>query len=281
MMKYTCLFVYLLITSFCYTVSSSLLVISNNTTYIDRIASFGPRLSYLGKAGYLIEPLADPTGCRIVDPPCAEWIALVRRGGCPFVTKVRNMQQSGAIAVVIGDPDHESRWLTMYASGDTSDIIIPSVFLARNEYRSLLYLSKLVDTPMMILLQLDDLMIWPVLDILMIIFISPSIIMIFIYISWYLKQKNRKYNEVASARTVSLLTMKLFDKEKWVENEAEECAICLEDYNNGERLRILPCKHNFHVDCVDAWLLTQKKFCPICKRDITVFNQSELLSSSA
>ncbi|KAI8993200.1 hypothetical protein BDB01DRAFT_841306 [Pilobolus umbonatus] len=227
---------------------------------MDRMASFGPSLSYHGKIGYLIEPLADPTGCKEVDPPYSDWIALVRRGGCPFATKVRNMQRSGAIAVVVGDPDHQSNWITMYAPGDTSDINIPSVFVAKNEYRSLLYLSKLVDTPLMILLQLDDFLSWPLLDVLMIIFVSPSIIMIFIYISWHIRQRNRKYNEVASIHIVSSLSMKHFDLDKWIENEAEECAICLEEYLKGDRLRILPCKHDFHLNCVDAWLLTQKKF---------------------
>ncbi|KAK6116651.1 hypothetical protein DH2020_049585 [Rehmannia glutinosa] len=45
------------------------------------------------------------------------------------------------------------------------------------------------------------------------------------------------------------------------------CAICLEDYTMGEKLRILPCRHKFHATCVDAWLTTWRTFCPVCKRD--------------
>ncbi|KAK2967032.1 hypothetical protein RJ640_003388 [Escallonia rubra] len=45
------------------------------------------------------------------------------------------------------------------------------------------------------------------------------------------------------------------------------CAICLEDYNVGEKLRILPCRHKFHAVCVDAWLTSWRTFCPVCKRD--------------
>lgn len=84
--------------------------------------------------------------------------------------------------------------------------------------------------------------------------------MIFIYISWQLRQKHRKQQEVAPIDVVSRLSMKQFLTEKLKENEAEECAICLEDYVNGEELRVLPCKHDFHTFCVDAWLTTQKKF---------------------
>ncbi|XWS23367.1 hypothetical protein CRYUN_Cryun28dG0007700 [Craigia yunnanensis] len=45
------------------------------------------------------------------------------------------------------------------------------------------------------------------------------------------------------------------------------CAICLEDYTMGEKLRILPCRHKFHAFCVDSWLTIWRTFCPVCKRD--------------
>ncbi|KAI8380235.1 hypothetical protein BD560DRAFT_432100 [Blakeslea trispora] len=254
-----------------------MLVIATNQTYADRIASFGPRISENGKFGFLVEPKSDPTGCRKVEAPCTDWIALVKRGGCSFVTKVRNMQDSGAIAVAIGDPDHQSGWITMYAPGDTSDIKIPSVFLAKHEYKTLLYLSKIVDTPMMVVLQLDQFITWPILDILMIIFISPSIMMIVVYVVWQLRRKQKKRQQVAPASYVSKLDIKSFDPRKLKENEADECAICLEAYATGEQLRVLPCHHDFHATCVDAWLTTHKKFCPICKRDITFSCEETLI----
>lgn len=113
---------------------------------------------------------------------------------------------------------------------------------------------------MMILLQLDDFITWPLLDILMIIFVSPSIMMIFVYISWQIRLKHKKQQEVAPIDVVSRLTLRYFNNEKLKENEAEECAICLEDYINGEELRVLPCHHAYHSICVDGWLVQHKRF---------------------
>jgi hypothetical protein len=43
-----------------------------------------------------------------------------------------------------------------------------------------------------------------------------------------------------------------------------ECVICIEDFIDGETLRVLPCNHCFHVACVDVWLL-ERPLCPLCK----------------
>lgn len=34
-------------------------------------------------------------------------------------------------------------------------------------------------------------------------------------------------------------------------DEQTECAICLTDFERGDRVRVLPCKHIFHLDEID------------------------------
>uniref|UniRef100_A0A0C9S3L7 TSA: Wollemia nobilis Ref_Wollemi_Transcript_28741_1033 transcribed RNA sequence n=1 Tax=Wollemia nobilis TaxID=56998 RepID=A0A0C9S3L7_9CONI len=45
-----------------------------------------------------------------------------------------------------------------------------------------------------------------------------------------------------------------------------ECVICLREFADGEKIRVLPkCGHCFHVECIDTWFLSHS-LCPICRR---------------
>jgi Ring finger domain len=46
------------------------------------------------------------------------------------------------------------------------------------------------------------------------------------------------------------------------------CSICTEDFHKGEEVRVLPCIHKFHPECVDPWLLNISGTCPLCRIDL-------------
>lgn len=54
--------------------------------------------------------------------------------------------------------------------------------------------------------------------------------------------------------------------------EDASCVICLCEYEEGETVRFLPCKHHFHQECVDVWLRLDKACC-LCKQDIDAQTQ--------
>lgn len=46
----------------------------------------------------------------------------------------------------------------------------------------------------------------------------------------------------------------------------EECAICFDVFELGKtEVRVLPCRHVFHPECVDRYLLRRSSLCPLCK----------------
>lgn len=53
-----------------------------------------------------------------------------------------------------------------------------------------------------------------------------------------------------------------------VEIPATECPICLGEFLDGEKVRVLPqCNHGFHVRCIDVWLASHSS-CPTCRRSL-------------
>jgi hypothetical protein len=46
-------------------------------------------------------------------------------------------------------------------------------------------------------------------------------------------------------------------------DEGLGCSICTDDFEQGQDIRVLPCSHKFHPDCVDPWLLNVSGTCPL------------------
>lgn len=50
--------------------------------------------------------------------------------------------------------------------------------------------------------------------------------------------------------------------------EGTECAVCLNEFQEDESLRLLPkCCHAFHLPCIDAWLKSHSN-CPLCRANV-------------
>jgi len=57
-------------------------------------------------------------------------------------------------------------------------------------------------------------------------------------------------------------------------SEEKSCCICLDDFQDGEDIRRLPCFHIFHQDEIDKWL-REHNSCPICKTPIPTTSEIE------
>ncbi|GMH32975.1 hypothetical protein BSKO_00809 [Bryopsis sp. KO-2023] len=47
----------------------------------------------------------------------------------------------------------------------------------------------------------------------------------------------------------------------------EQCAICQCEFDTGEMLKSLPCKHMYHPPCISQWLSISKT-CPVCNTEV-------------
>ncbi|KAJ1925975.1 hypothetical protein IWQ60_004209 [Tieghemiomyces parasiticus] len=50
-------------------------------------------------------------------------------------------------------------------------------------------------------------------------------------------------------------------------NSIEGCVVCLDPIEPQDNIRKLPCKHRFHLDCIDEWLVKKLAVCPLCRFD--------------
>ncbi|KAL4279491.1 hypothetical protein GQ457_03G005420 [Hibiscus cannabinus] len=53
----------------------------------------------------------------------------------------------------------------------------------------------------------------------------------------------------------------------------ESCVICRVDYEDGDSLTALSCKHSYHPECINNWLKINK-VCPVCSAEVSTSNQS-------
>ncbi|GFH31398.1 RING-type domain-containing protein [Haematococcus lacustris] len=56
-------------------------------------------------------------------------------------------------------------------------------------------------------------------------------------------------------------------------SSASSCSVCCEDYVAGDAVRVLGCRHKYHVECIDRWLLTATDYsrqpaCPMCNHPL-------------
>ncbi|NWX65495.1 RNF6 ligase, partial [Promerops cafer] len=59
------------------------------------------------------------------------------------------------------------------------------------------------------------------------------------------------------------------------ENErSKTCSVCINEYATGNKLRQLPCTHEFHIHCIDRWL-SENSTCPICRQPVLGSNATD------
>ncbi|CCI40152.1 unnamed protein product [Albugo candida] len=83
--------------------------------------------------------------------------------------------------------------------------------------------------------------------------------------------KNPVDHARAVASSVDLhLDAPLDDAEYIKDANSEHCAICLERFEFDELVKVLPCSHYFHQDCINPWLEKKSEVCPLCRQHVII-----------
>ncbi|PUZ52586.1 hypothetical protein GQ55_6G282200 [Panicum hallii var. hallii] len=70
-----------------------------------------------------------------------------------------------------------------------------------------------------------------------------------------------------SADTIASLPSVTYQAQDKQEGNMEQCVICRVEFDEGETLVALPCKHPYHSECINQWLQLNK-VCPMCSVEV-------------
>jgi hypothetical protein len=74
-------------------------------------------------------------------------------------------------------------------------------------------------------------------------------------------------------RSIPIMQFKKEGNRNFGERSFCECAVCLNEFQEDEKLRIIPsCSHVFHIDCIDVWLQSNAN-CPLCRTSISAISR--------
>nr|GMD79317.1 receptor homology region, transmembrane domain-and RING domain-containing protein 2-like [Ipomoea batatas]GMD80814.1 receptor homology region, transmembrane domain-and RING domain-containing protein 2-like [Ipomoea batatas] len=213
------------------------------------------------------------------------FVLIARGGECSFSDKVSRAQTAGFKAAIIYD-NVVADLATM--GGCSAGIQIPAVFVSKASGEILARFAGDSDMDVWITPRYE--VTWPLMVLWFFLFLAAAAMLVGCCISLRddLRSQRRIPRHVKevhgmSSRLVKTLPSSKFTAVKAVVEDnctSTACAICLEDYSTGDKLRILPCSHKFHAICVDAWLTSRRTFCPVCKRDARTRVDEPLASES-
>ncbi|XP_052830670.1 E3 ubiquitin-protein ligase RNF13 [Octopus bimaculoides] len=254
-------------------------------TFEDYPASFGPGIPMQGIRGRLIY-VVPSDGCSSVDPPpridnATLWIALVARthNQCEFSEKVLNAEKAGFNAAIVHNYFNNDDLVYMGSGAVGNEVKIPAVFVGWHSGQELSQHYQY--TPADIFTVTIDPR--PPFNVKNYLFpfaaVMGGCLMIGCVVMMGRSCRNvaRRHRSRLPSRHLKKIPVKKFKKGE----SYDVCAICLDEYEEGDKLRVLPCAHAYHCKCIDPWLTKNKRTCPVCKRRVIPRDQDSASESDS
>eukprot|EP01134_Creolimax_fragrantissima_P003935 CFRG3935T1 len=257
-------------------------ITNRNDTYVFETAQaiFGADIPSVGLTAPMT--VAQPyNACSTITNNVSNSIVLIERGGgCDFHLKAKHVETANAVALVVKDNvDGPLVIMNAPVGGGASSVGIPAAFVSKADGN---ILSALIDSKQqseemdagqgssdrtaVIATLYPSFFLGSVAS-----FILPFLLMfsasslLFTCYSLYLRHSRARFiaRNTLSPEDCAAIPRRIHK----AENYGDTCTICLEEFTVDEELRVLPCNHEFHAECVDRWLTSRRRTCPICKCD--------------
>lgn len=239
-------------------------------------STFGNGLPYEGLRGMIT--YANPAdACTTVSPPpkspptpnrTGRWVLLCARRNCSFEQKVRTAQAAGYDAVVVHNVGSDA--LQPMSADNSTGIHIPSVFVG--EMSGIILREVYANVNFFIIINSDvpfNINTHLLLPFAIVAGICFIVMVIFMVVKCIKDRRRQRRHILPSAALNKIPTCKFQKGDPY-----ETCAICLDDYIEGEKLRVLPCAHAYHTKCIDPWLTKNRRVCPVCKRRVFAHDET-------
>jgi len=256
-------------------ISCDLLVYPQSTNTImeefpDALARFGPLIPSIGFKCLAVAGSPE-NGCTPIKPPpnvnvSFRWCVVLARYNCSFEAKVRIAQAALYDAVIIHNVGSDE--LEAMSATNDNGISIPAIFIGEHSGRTLIADYQYNENFALLINNDSPFNINTHLLIPFTIVVGLCFVTMVIFTLVRCCRERRRIMRYRLPKSV-LKKIPVIKFARGV-HHYETCAICLDDYFDGEKLRILPCGHGYHCRCIDPWLTKNRRVCPMCKRKVFV-----------
>jgi len=235
----------------------------------------------------VIEP---DTGCGNIEngEQLKNAIVLVKRGNCKYIDKAYSVANNGGLGMVVGNYQNEDSLKWMTKNMEAKDVYIPCVSVTKSTYDAVLSaisnnpvgsvigtISLVGDVPAPSLWSLKNLM--RLITYLLIVF--PAVWAILTIKRFCPRRCREQEQRRVRNRDIPdvLYTKDLLDPDTDAEYQMRRrktrltnssCPICLENFEEQIKIKLLPCEHGFHSECIGPWIADHSDSCPICRQNL-------------
>jgi len=245
--------------------------------YEDQPARFGDALPSDGLVGLVVRAKPVHACAPIAPPPNISlsedvfFIALIERSvpgsgngsECTFQEKVERAQAAKYSGVIVYNYKDDE----LIPMGGDADVLIPSVFVGLTDGEKLITHFSFPNLGFVV--RITENTVFDINSYLLPFAIVVGvcfIIMLGIMIFKCVQDRRREQRHRLPKSSLKKIPTKKFCAGDEVHYET--CCICLDDYEIGDKLRVLPCDHAYHMKCIDPWLLKNKRVCPQCRKKV-------------